>query len=117
MKATTIIIAAALTLSLNVLYASNDNITAPVANTNTTITLTSLAPIVPMEATFEDAIDMTDFASLAPSTPTEAQFEDISYESVAALNLPPVTPVIADFEDELDFNSLAPIIPVEADFE
>ena len=69
MKATTIIIAAALTLSLNVLYASNDNITAPVANTNTTITLTSLAPIVPMEATFEDAIDMTDFASLAPSTP------------------------------------------------
>ena len=117
MKAITIIIAAALALQVNVLFAGNDINSTSVSNANNTITLTTLAPTTPAEADFEDAVYMTDFASLAPSTPTEAQFEDISYESVAALNLPPVTPVIADFEDELDFNSLAPIIPVEADFE
>ena len=118
MKATaTIVIAAALALQVNVLFAGNDINSTAVSNANTTITLTSLVPTVPVEATFEDAVTTIDFASLAPLTPTEAQFEDISYESVAALNLAPLTPSVADFEDGIDFNSLAPAVPAEADFE
>ena len=118
MKAiTTIIIAAALALQVNVLFAGNDINSTAASNANNTIALTSLAPTVPMKATFEDAVDMTEFASLAPTTPTEAQFEDISFEMVSALNLAPLTPAVADFEDEIDFNSLAPAVPAEADFE
>ena len=115
MKATTIIIATVLTLSVNVLFASNDNASAPVANATTTKTLTSLAPTVPAEATFEDAIAMTDFVYLAPTTPSEAQFEDISYESVSALNLAPVAPLTADVNEEIVY--LAPAVPAVADFE
>jgi len=118
MKAiSTIIIAAVLTLSVNVLFASNDNVSAPVANANTTIAMTSLAPAVPAEADFEDAVEMIDFSVLAPVTPVEAQFEDISYESVAALNLAPLTPAVADVNEEIDYGYLAPAVPPEADFE
>jgi hypothetical protein len=118
MKATTtILIVAVLALQVNVLFAGNDLNSTPVANANNTITLTSLAPIVLAEATFEDAIDITDFAYLAPATPREAQFEDISYETISVLNLAPLTPAVADFEDEIDISSLAPIVPAEADFE
>jgi len=118
MKATTtIIIAAALALQMNVLFAGIEKTSsAPVANATGTITLTSLAPITPKEATFEDAVTMNDYAYLAPTTPTEAQFEDISFESVAALNLAPVIPAVADFEDGIDFSSIAPVVPAEADF-
>jgi hypothetical protein len=118
MKATiTILIAVVLTLSVNVLFAGNDITSVPAANANAVVTLTSLAPTVPMEATFEDAVVLNDLAYLAPTTPTEAQFEDLSIELISALNLAPLTPAAADFEDEIDFNSLAPIVPVEADFE
>jgi hypothetical protein len=118
MKAITIIIIAAiLTFSVNVLFAGNEISSTPVANATTTITLTSLAPTVPMEATFEGPFIITDLAYLAPATPTEAQFEDISYELVAALNLAPVAPAAADFEDGIDIGSLAPVVPAEADFE
>lgn len=118
MKAiTTILIAAALTLTVNDLFAGNDLISPPSANAAMAMNLTSLAPTVPMEATFENAIDMTDFVSLDPTTPAEAQFEDITYEMLSAMNLAPLTPARADFEDELDFNSLAPIVTAEADFE
>jgi hypothetical protein len=118
MKATaTIVIAAVLALQVNVLFAGIEKtLSSPVANASATITLTSLAPTVPVEATFEDAINMTDFASLSPTTPTEAQLEDISYEILSALNLAPLTPAV-DFEDGIDFSSLVPIVPAEADFE
>jgi len=116
MKATTIIIAAALAFQVHVLFAGNDITSVPTANANATIALTSLAPTVPAEANFEDAVVLNDFASLAPSTPTEAQFEDVNLEVVSALNLAPMTPA-ADFEDGIDFNSLAPAVPAEADFE
>ncbi len=95
-KATTIITAAALTLSVNILFASNDNTSAPVANTINTVTLTSLAPTVPAEADFEDAVAIVDFSVLVPVTPVEAQFEDMTYEMVSSLNLAPVTPATAD---------------------
>ena len=94
MKATTIIIAAALALSVNILFANNDLPSAPVANANTTISLTSLAPAVPTEADFEDAVAMVDFSVLAP-----------------------VTPSTADVDESEDFSSLAPVVPSEADFE
>jgi len=117
MKATTIIIAAALTLSVNVLFANNENPSAPAANANTTIALTSLIPSIPMEADFEDAVAMVDFSVLAPVTPVEAQFEDMTYEMVSALNLAPVTPSTADVDESEDFSSLVPVIHAEADFE
>ena len=41
----------------------------------------------------------------------------VFYESVAALNLAPLTPVIADFEEFVDLGDLAPVVPAEADFE
>jgi len=118
MKAiTTIIFSAALALQINVLFAGNDITSVPVANPTATITLNSLAPILPVEATFEDAVVMNDLAYLASNTPTEAQFEDLSDELVSALNLAPLTPVEVDFEDAVDFSSLAPAVPAEADFE
>jgi hypothetical protein len=117
MKATTIIIAAALALQVNVLLAGNDINSTSVANANNTITLTSLAPTIPVEATFEDAVTTIDFASLAPTTPAEAQVEDMIYEMASSLNLAPLTPAVADFEDGIDFNSLAPVVPAQADFE
>jgi len=117
MKATTIIIAAALTLSVNVLFANNDLPSAPVANANNTMSLTSLAPAVPAEADFEDAVAMVDFSVLAPVTPVEAQFEDLTYELVSALSLAPVTPTTAEVDESDDFSFLAPVVPTEADFE
>ncbi len=94
MKATSIIIAAALTLSVNVLFAGINNESAPVSSNNTEISLTSLAPSLPSVATFEDAVAVNDFTFLAP-----------------------VTPAVADFEEVIDFSSLAPTTPAEADFE
>ena len=117
MKAITIIIAAALALQVNVLFAGNDINSTSVSNANNTITLTTLAPTTPAEADFEDAVYMTDFASLSPVTPTEASFEDISYESVITMNLAPVVPETADADEEIDYVYLAPAIPVVADIE
>lgn len=110
MKATTIIIAASLTLSVNLLFAGNDNL-SPVANVNHTI---SLAPTTPSEATFEDMATLT---TLAPVVPSEATFEDSFDEMVSGLNLAPVNPVMATIDDEVDISSLQPAVPTEADFE
>ena len=117
MKATTIIIAAALALQVNVLFAGNDINSTPVANANVTIALTSLAPTVPVEATFEDVVVLNDFAYLALTTPTEAPFENLSYEMVSALNLAPAAPLTADVDEGIDFSSFAPFVPAHADFE
>ncbi len=117
MKATSIIIAAALTLSVNVLFAGVNNESAPVSNSNTEIILTSLAPSLPSVATFEDAIALNDYGFLAPGTPTEAQFEDVNTEMDFTLSLAPVPPAVADFEDVVDYGFLAPTTPAEADFE
>ena len=95
MKAITIIIAAALALQVNVLFAGNDINSTSVSNANNTITLTTLAP----------------------TTPAEADFEDISYESVITMNLAPVVPETADADEEIDYVYLAPAIPVVADIE
>ncbi len=120
MKATTLIIAAALTLQVNVLLAGNKSTNASYTNESTTIAYVTLAPTTPEEATFEDEM-MFDVYQLMPVTPDEAGFEDLSFEMVAGLDLTPLTPVVADFNDSneitLNLNSLAPITPSEADFE
>jgi hypothetical protein len=74
-----IILAAVLTLSMNVLFASNDG--AVVNNNMNPSTFTVLAPITPAEATFEDANDATANAFIlapvfAPVTPSVADFSD-----------------------------------------
>ncbi|MEI6883459.1 MAG: hypothetical protein WCO02_03165 [Bacteroidota bacterium] len=116
MKASTIILSAVLTLIANVLFASNDILSVPVANA-TTVSMTSLAPTTPCEADFNDATLMIDAAYLAPSMPTEASMEEMNYEMVSALNLAPVNPSTADVDEEIEYAYLTPAVPAEADFE
>jgi len=119
MKATTIILAAVLTLSINNLFAGNDG---AAVNHELNTVQTSLAPSTPPEATFEEVNDAV-FAviTLAPVTPAEADFSD-----VAALVTPdifalaPVTPLEADFgsgENQAEgTNAMSPVTPSVADF-
>ena len=118
MKATTIILAAVLTLSMNVLFASNDGATV-ISETNSFNT--SLAPSIPAEATFEETNDATFAAfNLAPVSPIEADFSDeISETTIDIITLAPVTPSEADFssDDETTNDSVfAPVTPSVADF-
>jgi len=116
MKATTIILAAVLTFTANVLFAGNESNSGPVLNTNSTMNIAALAPELPAEADFNDAF-ITDYSALAPVSPAEASFEDMNYETVKTLGLAPVNPATADFDETTDYNSLAPVLPAEADFE
>ena len=103
MKATTIIIAAVLSLQVSVLFAENNETRPVVSNEAVSFNINALAPITPNEATFEDATESNAFAF---------NFSDLA----------PVTPVEADFNDNTevpvnDFSALAPVTPAEADFE
>ena len=118
MKATTTILAVILTLSMNVLFASNDG---AVMNTETNSFQASLAPSTPAEATFEDANDATATAFiLAPITPIEADFSDaISETTIDITTQAPVTPIEADFasdDETTNVSALAPVTPSVADF-
>ncbi|MCX6244262.1 MAG: hypothetical protein NTU98_06100 [Bacteroidetes bacterium] len=118
MKATTIILAAVLTLSINALSASNDR--SPLNNVMNSMNV-SLAPSTPSEATFEDITYMTAAVNLAPVTPSEADFSDAAPEPMIDFGkLAPVTPGEADFSDEdiqtINTISLAPVTPAVADF-
>ena len=124
MKAITIIIAAAiLSLQVSTLFAANDN--APVIPNRDYKALydVRLAPITPAEATFDDAVEMSDFASLVPVTPAEVDFFEVVPESnFNLITLAPVAPATADFNDDFDgvvvnFGMLASVTPTEADFE
>ena len=71
-------------------------------------------------ANYSEAASVT-LISLAPSTPMEATFEEVSLFNVIA-DLAPGTPTVADFEDDVivmtvDNGILAPVTPAEADFE
>lgn len=119
MKATTLIIAAVLTLSANALFAENHNMVSTGASPETAAMMVSLAPAVPAEATFEDLAVTADFAALTPVTPAEADFSD-----AAAVELPGLAPnntAEATFDDA-DLSTgetvlLAPSVPQTADFE
>ena len=121
MKTSTIIIAAVLTLQAGILFAGNDN--APAAsNDNSVITLVSIAPATPAEATFEEVAPINEFVKLVPATPAEATFDDVAGDLVPTCNLAPLTPDQADFIDAVDTTIidngiLSPVAPTEADFE
>jgi hypothetical protein len=116
MKATTIILATVLSLSMNVLFAGNDGVIL----SNETISVMALAPSTPSEATFED-MTSTATINLAPVTPNDADFSDVAPELTVDLSaLAPVTPGEADFSSEellttITIN-LAPVTPSVADF-
>ena len=116
MKATTIILAAVLTLSMNVLFASNDGV-AVNSETNSILTL---APSTPSEATFEEMTESTATFTLAPVAPSEADFSDVAPEMTADYSiLAPVTPSEADFatdDETINTSILAPVTPSVADF-
>lgn len=115
MKTSTIIIAAVLTFTVNVLLASNDG--ASVMSNPPSITL---APSTPLAATFEENTAPFEFSSLAPVIPSEASFEDAT-EDLIITSLAPITPIEADFNDataqDININTLAPVTPAVADFE
>jgi hypothetical protein len=107
MKATTIIIIAALSIQCSILFAGNDFPPLTLNNDASTSCCVSLVPVTPAEATFED----------------NASFDNIISEEPSIVILAPVTPAIADFEDDddvmisLDYGMLAPVAPAEATFE
>jgi hypothetical protein len=127
MKATSIIIAAVLSLQVSFLSAGNIATSPTLYNEAVSVNMNLLAPVAPVEATFEDATEANafffDFSVLAPATPDEADFSDVVPEKNIDLTiLAPVTPAEADFNDTLedqavDFSALAPVTPAEADFE
>ncbi len=122
MKTTTIILAAIFTLQVGILFAENDNISTSVINETSAITLVSLAPSTPVEATFEEIITVNEMVSLVPLTPAEATFEEMPSDMISLVMLAPVTPATADFQDTIvsvtiDPGMLAPVTPATADFE
>jgi len=127
MKATTIIIAAVLALQVSFLFADNNEVVSTANNESCFGTISTLAPVTPGEATFEETTFTEAFAynvtSLAPVTPVEADFFDVVPEKNIDLTiLAPVTPSEADFNDNIEdqtsnLSALAPVTPAEADFE
>ncbi len=95
---TTMILTAALLLNVTVLFAGINNNMITAASEAPAFNLTTLAPVTPKEATFEEILAV-DFTNLAPITPKEAEFE----ESTNSL--------------KIDIQSLKPVSPAEADFE
>jgi len=77
MKATTIIIAAVLSLQVSVLFADNNETRPTINNEAVSFNISTLAPVTPAEADFNDSAEdqAVDFSALAPVTPAEADFE------------------------------------------
>ena len=125
MKAKSIIIAAVLSLQASFLLADNNETAASVNTESSFGTISTLAPVTPGEATFEETTFTNAFdyngKNLAPVTPVEADFSDVVLEKNMTI-LSPVTPLEADFNDSnedqaLNLYVLAPVTPFEADFE
>ena len=98
MKATTIILAAILTLSVNTLFADNDYVNTNPAPAVAAYTTGSFAPVPPAEASFEDAAVTPDLSGLFPAVPSEASFEDGVSADISVAGLAPLVPQVADFE-------------------
>jgi hypothetical protein len=89
--------------------------------------VTSLAPVTPTEADFNDIPPINDtYLSLQPVTPKTASFDDSGIEAYDSWNLVrsliPVVPAEAGFnEDEkttpAEMNNLAPTLPAEANYD
>jgi hypothetical protein len=121
MKTNTTLIIALFTLQASLLFAGNESVTLTSTPVEMTLNLTTLVPVTPAEAIFEEIISVgIDFTSLAPVAPVEAEFEEM-VPVIDLGSLAPAVPVEADFSDTLnqtiDISSLAPVAPVVADFE
>ena len=92
-----ITLAAIFTLISNVLFAGNDYLNTTPLNINSTVTLNTFAPVLPVEATFEEAAVTADYSGLLPVVPSEASFEDTN-SGISLSGLAPVLPSEADFE-------------------
>mgnify|MGYP001159166407 CR=1 FL=1 len=121
MKATTIIIAAVLSLQVSTLFAGYDFPPLSPNNNASPYGFAILVPTTPAEANFDDDAPLMEVAALAPVTPVEANLSDVVADVSMDINtLAPVTPAAADFNDDInqtiDFIALAPTTPAEADF-
>jgi len=101
MKARTIIIATVIFLQVSFLFADNNEVVPTVNNDISLGTISTLAPVTPVEADFSDVVPEKniDMTILAPVTPSEADFNDNTEDQTLNLTaLAPVTPAEADFE-------------------
>ena len=121
MKTTTIIIAAVLSLNVNLLMADNTGRTNLINNEYSNLSVNILEPTTPEEADFSDIVPepIVSLPILTPVTPAEADFNDYAAEeTITNIDLAPETPSTADFdENESDTAFLSPVTPSEADFE
>jgi len=101
MNAKSLIIAVALTLQAGFLFADNNINPTPLKNESSSAILSSLSPVTPIEATFEEVADVYEITALVPVTPDEADFNDSADLPVNISALIPLVPVTADFEDLL----------------
>jgi hypothetical protein len=117
---TIIILAAALMLQINSIFANLDGVPA---NKNEDMIFSAFllsAPSTPREATFEELIPSPEIFFTAPVTPKEAIFDDAADDINIAI-LAPVVPLEADFNDSEGVAgsvriSMTPATPAEADF-
>ena len=93
-----ITLAAIFNLFANVLFAGNDNTYTTPAPIPASYNIGSFAPVVPAEASFEDAIVKSGFTGLYPVVPSEASFEETATENISVKDLSPAIPTEAEFE-------------------
>jgi len=79
-----------------------------------------LSPKVPLEAPFMEFTEFGFTMNLFPVVPMEAEFDNGIEVELAANSFAPSLPIQADFDDEVSpislEKSLTPIVPVTADF-
>lgn len=79
MKKTILILAAILSLQINLLVAGNDENTMNAKGASTLKSTLELAPSTPVEATFDDVAETVDTVHLlAPVNPVVADFEELN---------------------------------------
>ena len=128
MKTITIIIIAIFTLQVCSVFASGIDKKSGPGNSNITyVERNFLAPVMPVEATFEvvteTPVTTVDVIALAPVTPSEVTFEDDpgAVPGFVSAGLPPAIPLEADFDDFVnpgtDVTVLSPATPPQASFE
>ena len=111
-------------LQIPLMMASSPVNAGPAKNT---LDISTLAPVTPKEATFNDNIpEERTYFKLAPVTPKEATFEDADYASAEITSeflreVAPVTPASADFDDSVPDAAQETVdvtftIPLDADF-
>jgi len=78
-----------------------------------------LSPKVPLEAPFRELTEWLNPMDLAPVVPMEATFDNGIDGELSNISLAPIFPAQADFDDEIiskNDNSFDPVVPSTADF-